>query len=173
MSEPSAKEAKLGEKASRMGVDGKVPNEVKAVVAVLDSMGVENYDSGVVHMALDFLHGYTRDVILEARDLADRREGHKASGGDEKRHGHITIGDAKLAVDLMLSHQFTQPPQREILIDLGRRINKAALPEYSSRSGIPIPPEKYCQTAVNYQLDPLGDTEHIKDVAGLIARSGH
>ncbi len=66
----------------------------------------------------------------------------------------IDLADVQLAVQAKLSQSFTQPPPREISLELARKKNATPLPLIPERIGILLPPDEHCLTKATYQMDP-------------------
>ncbi|KAI6675841.1 hypothetical protein NL676_036637 [Syzygium grande] len=64
----------------------------------------------------------------------------------------IDCDDVKLAVQSKVNFTFSQPPPREVLLELARNRNKIPLPKTISGPGIPLPPEQDTLISPNYQL---------------------
>ncbi|ERN11281.1 hypothetical protein AMTRI_Chr04g242770 [Amborella trichopoda] len=124
-----------------MGDEEEVPRDAKIVKTLLKSMGVENYEPRVLHQFLELWYRYAVDVLTEAQVYSDHA-GKPA----------IDSEDVKLAAQLKLNYSFSQPPPREILLELARNRNKVPLPKSIAGPGVPLPPEQDTLIAPNYQL---------------------
>ena len=49
-----------------------------------------------------------------------------------------------------------------MLLQLAEKLNSQPLPLITEKTGIRLPPEKYCLTAPNYQIDPKATLESLK-----------
>ncbi|CAG8491932.1 10379_t:CDS:2 [Acaulospora morrowiae] len=121
----------------------KVPRDAKVMELILRSAGVEDFEPKVVQQLLEFAHRYTIDVIQDASAYAEH------TGKNE-----IDIEDVKLAIQGRINHSFVAPPRQEFLVQLAREQNKEPLPSVPLKYGLRLPPEKYCLTALNFQLVP-------------------
>lgn len=64
----------------------------------------------------------------------------------------IDLDDVKLASQMLLDKAFTNPPPRDVLLDLTRIRNSSPLPSIKSNSGLRLPPDRYCLSACNFRL---------------------
>ncbi|EPS69203.1 hypothetical protein M569_05565, partial [Genlisea aurea] len=120
-----------------------MPRDAKIVKEVLKSMNVEDYEPRVIHQFLEIWYRYAVDVLSDAQVYSEHAG--KTS---------IDSEDLKLAVQSKVNFSFSQPPLREVVLELARTRNKIPLPKSSSVSGpgIPLPPEQDTLISPNYQL---------------------
>ncbi|KAF6033810.1 TAF9B [Bugula neritina] len=118
-----------------------VPHEVQVIQAVLKDMGVTDYEPAVVNQLLDFTYRYTTDILDDAKAFS-------AHAGKKS----IDVEDTKLAVQLKLDKSYTNPPPRELLLDVATHRNSQSLPLIKPYTGPKLPPDRYCLSAMNYQL---------------------
>ncbi|XP_071933051.1 uncharacterized protein [Coffea arabica] len=64
----------------------------------------------------------------------------------------IDSDDVKLAIQSKVNFSFSQPPPREVLLELARNRNKTPLPKSIAGPGIPLPPEQHTLISPNYQF---------------------
>lgn len=64
----------------------------------------------------------------------------------------IDLDDVRLAVKMQLERTFTNPPPRDILLDVARAKNNIPLPFVKPSNGLRLPPDRYCLNATNYKL---------------------
>lgn len=65
----------------------------------------------------------------------------------------LTIEDIRLAIAARTQYQFKPTAPRELLLQLAAERNKKALPQVLGSWGIRLPPEKYCLTAKEWDLN--------------------
>ncbi|CAH2068647.1 unnamed protein product [Thlaspi arvense] len=118
-----------------------LPRDAKIVKALLKSMGVEEYEPRVVHQFLELWYRYVVDVLTDAQVYSEHAG--KAA---------IDCDDVKLAIQSKVNFSFSQPPPREVLLELARNRNKIPLPKSITGPGIPLPPEQDTLISPNYQL---------------------
>ncbi|KMZ59380.1 Transcription initiation factor TFIID subunit [Zostera marina] len=104
-------------------------------------MGVEEYEPRVIQQFLELSYRYVIDVLSDAQIYSDHAS--KSS---------IDVDDVKLAIQSRVNSTFSQPPPREILMELARSRNKLPLPKSIQTGGMPLPPEQHTLTHPNYQL---------------------
>ncbi|CAB4302826.1 unnamed protein product [Prunus armeniaca] len=64
----------------------------------------------------------------------------------------IDCDDVKLAIQSKVNFSFSQPPPREVLLELARNRNKIPLPKPIAGPGVALPPEQDTLISPNYQL---------------------
>lgn len=64
----------------------------------------------------------------------------------------IDLDDVRLAVKMQLERTFTNPPPRDVLLDVARTKNNIPLPFVKPNNGLRLPPDRYCLNATNYRL---------------------
>lgn len=121
--------------------DNDLPRDARVVKSLLKSMGVEEYEPRVIHQFLELWYRYVVDVLTDAQVYSEHAG--KAA---------IDSDDVKLAVQSKVNFTFSQPPPREVLLELARNRNKIPLPKTISGPGIPLPPEQDTLISPNYQL---------------------
>ncbi|KAJ6838374.1 transcription initiation factor TFIID subunit 9 [Iris pallida] len=125
-------------------VDPEEPRDAHVVRELLRSMGVGEgeYEPRVVHQFLELCYRYVVHVLSDAQLYSDHAG--KPS---------IDPDDVKLAIQSKVNFSFSQPPPREVLLELARNRNKIPLPKSISPPGsIPLPPEQDTLLSPNYQL---------------------
>uniref|UniRef100_A0A2P2JF94 Transcription initiation factor TFIID subunit 9 n=1 Tax=Rhizophora mucronata TaxID=61149 RepID=A0A2P2JF94_RHIMU len=118
-----------------------LPRDAKLVKSLLRSMGVEDYEPRVIHQFLELWYRYVADVLTDAQVYSEHAG--KAA---------IDCDDVRLAVQSKVNFSFSQPPPREVLLELARNRNKIPLPKTTPGPSIPLPPEQDTLISPNYQL---------------------
>ncbi|PSS07316.1 Transcription initiation factor TFIID subunit like [Actinidia chinensis var. chinensis] len=118
-----------------------LPRDAKIVKTLLKSMGVDDYEPRVVHQFLELWYRYVVDVLTDAQVYSE----HAGKSA-------IDCDDVKLAIQSKVNFSFSQPPPREVLLELARNRNKIPLPRSIAGPGIPLPPEQDTLISPNYQL---------------------
>uniref|UniRef100_A0A7N0UN98 Transcription initiation factor TFIID subunit 9 n=1 Tax=Kalanchoe fedtschenkoi TaxID=63787 RepID=A0A7N0UN98_KALFE len=121
--------------------DEDLPRDAKIVKTLLKSMGVDDYEPQVIHQFLELWYRYVVDVLTDAQVYSEHA-GKTA----------IDCDDVKLAIQSKVNFSFSQPPPREILLELARNRNKIPLPKTIAGPGIPLPPDEDTLISPNYQL---------------------
>ena len=65
-----------GQGASGAAVTSALPIDAQAVIGMLKELGVTEFEPRVINQLLDFVYGYTKEVLEESRGLANHA-GHK------------------------------------------------------------------------------------------------
>lgn len=122
------------------------PRDARVIRELLRSMGLSEgeYEPRVVHQFLDLAYRYVGDVLGDAQVYADHA-------------GKVQLDadDVRLAIQAKVNFSFSQPPPREVLLELARSRNKIPLPKSIAPPGsIPLPPEQDTLLSQNYQLLP-------------------
>lgn len=131
------------------------PRDAQSVAAILKAMGVEEYDERVVHQLLELLHRYVSEVLADALEYA-RHAALGASNGS----GELSLADVKLAIEAKVKVSFTQPPPREVLMQLCREKNAVPLPVVEDKAVVALPPEEFQLTAPNYRVVAARSSKH-------------
>ncbi|XP_057812424.1 transcription initiation factor TFIID subunit 9-like [Salvia miltiorrhiza] len=118
-----------------------MPKDAKIVKELLKSMGVDDYEPRVVNQFLELWYRYVVDVLTDSHVYADHAG-----------KSIIDSDDVKLAIQSKVNFSFSQPPPREVLLELARSRNKVPLPKSIAGLGIPLPPEQDTLINPNYQL---------------------
>ncbi|CAL9059709.1 transcription initiation factor TFIID subunit 9-like [Musa acuminata AAA Group] len=120
------------------------PRDARVVKELLRSMGLGDgdYEPRVVHQFLELAYRYVVDVLSDAQIYSD----HASKTA-------IDPDDVGLAIQSKVNFSFSQPPPREVLLELARSRNKTPLPKSIAPPGsIPLPPEQDTLISPNYQL---------------------
>ncbi|XP_067944314.1 transcription initiation factor TFIID subunit 9-like [Watersipora subatra] len=126
------------------GGDGKpsgVPRDVLVIQSILKDAGVTDYEPAVIPQLLDFTYRYVTDILDDAKAFSSHA-GKKS----------LDVEDTKLAVQLKLDKSYTNPPPRELLLDIASHRNSQSLPVIKPYTGPKLPPDRYCLSSMNYQL---------------------
>ncbi|MCL7027378.1 hypothetical protein MKW94_027786 [Papaver nudicaule] len=127
--------------ADKENGDEELPRDAKIVKTLLKSMGVTEYEPRVIHQFLELWYRYVVDVLTDAQVYSE----HAAKPA-------IDPDDIKLAIQTKVNFGFSQPPPREVLLELARNRNKMPLPKSITGPGIPLPPDEDTLISPNYQL---------------------
>ena len=66
----------------------------------------------------------------------------------------INADDVRLAIQLQVEKSQSNPPPRELLLDIARNKNSQPLPLIKSNAGARLPPDRYSLISCNYKLKP-------------------
>ncbi|XP_047959306.1 transcription initiation factor TFIID subunit 9-like isoform X2 [Salvia hispanica] len=148
------------------GGEEDMPRDGKIVKELLRSMSIDDYEPQVVHQFLELWYQYVADVLTDAQMYSEHAE-----------KSVIDSDDIKLAIQSKVNFSFSQPPPREVLLELARSRNKVPLPKSISGCGIPLPPDQDILIHPNYQLAvpkrQREETEDDEEPAGLNPGQNH
>ncbi|KAK4752277.1 hypothetical protein SAY87_021075 [Trapa incisa] len=121
--------------------DEDLPRDARIVKSLLKSMGVEEYEPCVIHQLLELWYRHVVDVLTDAQVYSEHAD-----------KSTIDCDDVKLSIQSKVNFSFSQPPPREVLLELASSRNKIPLPKSLTGPGIPLPPEHDTLINPNYQL---------------------
>ncbi|KAJ0082609.1 hypothetical protein Patl1_10793 [Pistacia atlantica] len=141
--------------------DENMPRDAKIVKSLLKSMGVEDYEPRVIHQFLELWYRYVVDVLTDAQVYSEHAG-----------KSYIDFDDIKLSIQSKVNFSFSQPPPREVLLQLSRTRNSIPLPKVIASPGIALPPEQDTLLGPNYQplipkksAQPMEETEEDEETA--------
>lgn len=117
-----------------------IPRDAKVVALILKSMGVEHYEPRVVNQLLEFIHRYTTEVLEDAQLYASHAE-----------KSDVDLEDVRLAIQSRVNLSFTNPPPRELLMELAQKRNGMPLPAVAPTE-VRLPQQQHCLVNPNYQV---------------------
>lgn len=120
------------------------PRDVRLLHLLLASQSIHQYEDQVPLQLMDFAFRYTRGVLKDAMVYNDYAE--------QPDQG-LTVEDIRLAIAARTQYQFKPTAPKELLLQLAAERNKKALPQVMGMWGVRLPPEKYCLTAKEWDLD--------------------
>jgi len=123
--------------------DKAMPQGARVMMAILKDMNIMEYEPRVVEQLLEFSYRYISSILEDSKVLS-----HHA------RKKAVDIDDVKLAVQMYTEHNLTNPPTRDILLEVASRKNATPLPIPKVSGGMRLPPDRHCLTACNYKLKP-------------------
>ncbi|XP_046393444.1 transcription initiation factor TFIID subunit 9 [Ischnura elegans] len=118
-----------------------IPKDAQVIISMLKDMGITDYEPRVVNQLLEFTYRYVTCTLDDARVFANHAK--KKS---------LDLDDVTLAVQLQLDRRFTNPPSRDILLEVARAKNNVPLPMIKPHCGIRLPPDRYSLNSCNYKL---------------------
>ncbi|SJM82420.1 probable Transcription initiation factor TFIID subunit 9 [Zygosaccharomyces bailii] len=121
-----------------------IPRDVRLLHLLLASQSIHQYEDQVPLQLMDFAYRYTRGVLKDAVVYNDYAE----SPGQG-----LTVEDIRLAIAARTQYQFKPTAPKELLLQLAAERNKKALPQVMGMWGVRLPPEKYCLTAKDWDLN--------------------
>lgn len=117
------------------------PKDALVMGAILKEMGINEYEPKVINQMLEYTYRYIT-TVLEDAIVYSKHAGKKDVDAD----------DVQLAIQSRLDHSYTNPPPREFLIEIARQKNRHPLPQIQTKSGLRLPPDRYCLTSTNYKV---------------------
>ncbi|XP_039298267.1 transcription initiation factor TFIID subunit 9 [Nilaparvata lugens] len=128
--------------AKAMDNNKAMPSSQRAIISILEEMGITEYDPRVTNQLLEFVHRYVTSVLDDARVYANHA-----------KKKNIDLEDVKLATTLQQDRIFTSPPSRDVLLELAREKNRTPLPTFDElKNGIRLPHDRYCLNSCNYRV---------------------
>ncbi|ORY81487.1 transcription initiation factor IID, 31kD subunit-domain-containing protein [Protomyces lactucae-debilis] len=124
------------------------PRDARLLHLLLTSLNVPQYEEQIPQQLLTFAHNYVASTLQDSLVFQE----HRAATT-------MDTSDVKLAVAAKMSHAFRGAPPKEFLLELAGERNRRALPPVSAGYGLRLPPEKYCLTAVNWDLLAESDAD--------------
>ncbi|XP_008543088.1 transcription initiation factor TFIID subunit 9 [Microplitis demolitor] len=121
-----------------------VPKDAQVIMSIIKDMGIEQYEPKVINQLLEFTYRYITCTLDDSRIYASHA-----------KKKFIDLDDVRLAVKMQLEKTFTNPPPRDVLLEVARAKNNIALPFVKPNNGLRLPPDRYCLIAANYKLKPM------------------
>jgi transcription initiation factor TFIID subunit 9B len=163
-----------GNSKAEQGIDdlpSATPRDVRLLHLILASMGVTSYQDRVPLQIMDFAYRYTHGVLQDALYYNDHAHGSSSgnsaniqAAGLGPSNAPLTVEDIRLAVAARVNYQFKPVPPKELLLELAQEKNKRPLPSVPQQWGIRLPPEKYCLTSKEWEIDEEPDQVVSEDV---------
>jgi len=125
-----------------------IPKDLETINNILKDMGVQSFDPRVPDQLLEFIHTYTVNVLKDAQIFQAHRSGQK-----------VEIEDLRLAIQSRVNNSFTQPPPRELMLELAADRNSQPLNPVPKRFGVLLPPESMVLGNANYQLGDVAKAD--------------
>ncbi|CAH2232384.1 transcription initiation factor TFIID subunit 9 [Pararge aegeria] len=120
-----------------------VPKDAQVIMTIMKEVGIADYEPRVVNQLLEFTYRYVTSILDDARVFANH-----------SKKKSIDLDDVRLAVQVQVDKSFTNPPPREVLLEVARVKNVTPLPLIKPHCGLRLPPDRYCLSACNYRFKP-------------------
>eukprot|EP00286_Rhodomonas_abbreviata_P009639 CAMPEP_0181335784 /NCGR_PEP_ID=MMETSP1101-20121128/27033_1 /TAXON_ID=46948 /ORGANISM="Rhodomonas abbreviata, Strain Caron Lab Isolate" /LENGTH=192 /DNA_ID=CAMNT_0023445961 /DNA_START=286 /DNA_END=861 /DNA_ORIENTATION=- len=122
----------------------RVSHDYDKIIRILQSMGVNHFDSRVVSVLRQFVYIYSTDVLERAATVSQYAS-----------KQIIDPEDIKFAIKLKIAHykEFSHRPDRATLEKWAEQKNACPMPNLPTRAGIHLPQERFCLNAPNYQIN--------------------
>jgi len=121
-----------------------VPKDAQVIVSIMKDMGITDYEPKVINQLLEFTYRYVTCILDDSKVYANH--------GKKK---FIDIDDVRLAVKMQSEKSFTNPPPREVLLEVAKIKNSQPLPFVKPSYGLRLPPDRYCLNGTNYKLKSM------------------
>ncbi|XP_003426479.1 transcription initiation factor TFIID subunit 9 [Nasonia vitripennis] len=118
-----------------------VPKDAQVIVSIMKDMGITDYEPKVINQLLEFTYRYVTCILDDSKIYANH-----------SKKKFIDLEDVRLAVKLQLDRTFTNPPPRDVLIEVAKAKNSIPLPFVKPNNGLRLPPDRYCLNGTNYKL---------------------
>lgn len=118
-----------------------IPKDAQVIMSIMKDMGITDYEPKVINQLLEFTYRYVTCILDDSRIYANHA-----------KKKFIDLDDVRLAVKMQLERTFTNPPPRDVLLDVARAKNNIPLPFVKPSNGLRLPPDRYCLNATNYRL---------------------
>jgi len=129
--------------------DPNMPKNGKLVAAMLGSMNVNRFERRVIQQLMEIMHRYICDVLEEANSYKEHAE-----------KPFIDLDDIKLAAQARASFAFTQPPPRELMVEMAQKKNATNLPPVPPDGSVHLPPPEHClQSKSSVSPEPQPDEQ--------------
>lgn len=141
-----------------------VPRDVRLLHLIFATQGIASYQDHVPLQLMDFAHRYTSGILKDAIIYNDHSQlnntnSQQAPSGVLSNAGNagssqtnLTTDDIRLAILSRTYYQFKPLPPKELLLELAKERNRKPLPAVIPSWGLRLPPEKYCLTASDWNI---------------------
>ncbi|KAG7845333.1 hypothetical protein KL941_003178 [Ogataea angusta] len=135
-----------------------VPRDVRLLHLIFATQGIQSYQDHVPLQLMDFAYRYTCGVLQDAVLYNDHAYA-SANGGASAGMSNAPLSneDIRLAIAARTNYQFKPVPPKKLLLKLAAERNEKPLPPVMPAWGVRLPPEKYCLTAKDWELDEEED----------------
>lgn len=137
------------------------PKLAADIQQILNDNGVTSYDPHIINMLIELCNRYISELIYDSDDYRVHRNSEK-----------IDLEDVKLSLQVRGTYNNThKPPTRELLYSIAQQRNNVPLPIIPTRTGLLLPPQRYCITKPIYNIK----TENLddKDIQDAITTSSN
>lgn len=131
----------MSEKAKTMSHIKHIPKDAQVIMSIMKDMGITDYEPKVINQLLEFTYRYVTCILDDSRVYANHA-----------KKKFIDLDDVRLAVKMQLERSFTNPPPRDVLLEVARAKNNVPLPFVKPSNGLRLPPDRYCLNGTNYRL---------------------
>lgn len=165
------------------------PRDARLIHMLLASQGVTAYQERVPLQLLDFAYRYTSSTLQDAVYLVTEgypgESGNRTEGNPNKVQHHdlssVSLQALRMSIASRLQYQFNPTLPKDFLMDMAAERNRIILPgavrgvdtgvthpNPSANSvlmgGVRLPPERFCQTGISWDLKDEWESEGEEDV---------
>lgn len=131
------------------------PRDAKAIVAMLKELNVGDFDPRVVTQLLEFSYRYIAELLDDSRVYADFAQ-----------KKQIDTDDIRLAIKLKSAVAFSNPPPRELTMEIAKEKNSLSLPPLRPVFGLRLPHERHCLYQPNIRTKVAAESSGKAAVTG-------
>ncbi|XP_015119863.1 transcription initiation factor TFIID subunit 9 [Diachasma alloeum] len=131
----------MAEKTKSISHVKHVPKDAQVIMSIMKDMGITDYEPKVINQLLEFTYRYITCILDDSKIYANHA-----------KKKFIDLEDVRLAVKMQLDRTFTNPPPRDVLLDVAKSKNNIPLPFVKPNNGLRLPPDRYCLNSANYRL---------------------
>ncbi|XP_034946920.1 transcription initiation factor TFIID subunit 9 [Chelonus insularis] len=150
----------MAEKTKTMNHVKHVPKDAQVIMSIMKDMGIVDYEPKVINQLLEFTYRYITCLLDDSKVFANHA-----------KKKLIDLEDVRLAVKMQLEKTFTNPPPRDVLLEVARAKNNIPLPFVKPNNGLRLPPDRYCLNSANYRLKPSMKKPIGKQMHSLVGNS--
>ncbi|KAF7387147.1 hypothetical protein HZH68_012824 [Vespula germanica] len=150
----------MTEKSKTMSHVKHIPKDAQVIMSIMKDMGITDYEPKVINQLLEFTYRYVTCILDDSRIYANHA-----------KKKFIDLDDVRLAVKMQLERTFTNPPPRDVLLDVARAKNNIPLPFVKPNNGLRLPPDRYCLNATNYKLKNVTKKTVTKSMHSLVGNN--
>nr|XP_018909561.1 PREDICTED: transcription initiation factor TFIID subunit 9 [Bemisia tabaci] len=137
-----------------MATSKSLPKDAQVILSIMKELGINDHEPRVINQLLEFTYRYVTGILDDARLYANHA-----------RKKALDVEDIKLAIQLKMDRMFTNPPPRDILLEIARVKNSSPLPVIKPHCGVRLPPDRYCLAQCNYKLKSMSAKKPIKPLS--------
>lgn len=150
----------MTDKSKTMSHVKHIPKDAQVIMSIMKDMGITDYEPKVINQLLEFTYRYVTCILDDSRIYANHA-----------KKKFIDLDDVRLAVKMQLERSFTNPPPRDVLLDVARAKNTVPLPFVKPNNGLRLPPDRYCLNATNYKLKNATKKTVTKPIHSLVGNN--
>ncbi|XP_063977733.1 transcription initiation factor TFIID subunit 9 isoform X2 [Diachasmimorpha longicaudata] len=137
-----------------------VPKDAQVIMSIMKDMGITDYEPKVINQLLEFTYRYITCILDDSKIYANHA-----------KKKFIDLEDVRLAVKMQLDRTFTNPPPRDVLLDVAKSKNNIPLPFVKPNNGLRLPPDRYCLNSANYRVKSFTKKQSTSKVPALVGNS--